>query len=137
MQKFWTLISEQLKLCLEIYCPKFLLPSVSGHFVVNINLTCHYVKSLQIRSFFWSVFSPNAEKYGAEKTPYLGTFHAVYPFIFWSNLQRTLVFDMFNTLKEKSFEDRKFGGLAVFDRFLESLCPQSFSKFVIHEKLCP
>ena len=95
------------------------------------------MKSLQIRSFFWSVFSPNAEKYGAEKTPYLGTFHAVYPFIFWSNLQRTLVFDMFNTLKEKSFEDRKFGGLVVFDRFLESLCPQSFSKFVIHEKLCP
>ena len=48
------------------------------------------VKSVQIRSFFWSVFprfrteygetrsvsSPNAEKYGPEKTPYSDTFHA-------------------------------------------------------------
>ena len=26
---------------------------------------------------YLSVFSPNAEKYGPEKTPYLHTFHAV------------------------------------------------------------
>ena len=51
----------------------------------------HCLKSVQIRSFFWSVFSrifphtpylsvfsPNAGKYGPEKTPYLDTFHAVY-----------------------------------------------------------
>ena len=67
----------------------------------------HCVKSVQIRSFFWSVFSriqteyrkirsislysvrmrenteylsvftPNAGKYGPKKTPYLDTFHAV------------------------------------------------------------
>ena len=48
------------------------------------------VKSAQIRSFFWSVFSririeylfvliPNAGKYGPEKTPYLDNFHAVQP----------------------------------------------------------
>ena len=50
----------------------------------------HCVKSVQIRSFFWSVFpefglnteryrvfSPNVGKYGPEKTPYLDTFHAV------------------------------------------------------------
>ena len=54
----------------------------------------HCVKSVRIRSFFWSVlfphldwirkdtsylsvFSPNAGKYGPEKTPYLDTFHAV------------------------------------------------------------
>ena len=44
----------------------------------------HCVKKVQIRSFFWSVFflntavfSPNAGKYGPEKTPYLDTFHAV------------------------------------------------------------
>ena len=30
----------------------------------------------QIRSFFWSVFSPNTGKYGPEKTSYLDTFHA-------------------------------------------------------------
>ena len=35
------------------------------------------MKCVQIRSFFWSVFSPNAGKYGPEKTPYLDTFHAV------------------------------------------------------------
>ena len=60
---------------------------------------CHFVKSIQIWSFFWSifsnirteygeilcgqmrtylsVFSPNAGKYRPEKTPYLDTFHAV------------------------------------------------------------
>ena len=27
--------------------------------------------------FFWSVFSPNAGKYGPEKTPYLDSFHTV------------------------------------------------------------
>ena len=35
------------------------------------------VKSFQIRSVFWFVFSPNAGKYGPEKTLYLDTFHAV------------------------------------------------------------
>ena len=48
----------------------------------------HYVKSVQTRSFFWSVlsciwieygdlrsvFSPKTGKYGSEKTPYLDTF---------------------------------------------------------------
>ena len=51
----------------------------------------HCVKSVQIRSFFWSVFSciwteygdwisifsPNTGKYGPEKTPPLDSFHAV------------------------------------------------------------
>ena len=35
----------------------------------------HCVKSVQIRSI--PVFSPNAGKYGPEKTPYLDTFQAV------------------------------------------------------------
>ena len=35
------------------------------------------MKSVQIRSFFWSVFCPNTGKYGPEKTPSLDTFHAV------------------------------------------------------------
>ena len=34
-------------------------------------------ESFQIRSNFWSVFSPNAGKYGPEITPFLDTFHAV------------------------------------------------------------
>ena len=45
----------------------------------------HRVKSLQIRIFFWSVFScirtecgeENTGIYGPEKTPYLDIFHAV------------------------------------------------------------
>ena len=50
----------------------------------------HFVKIIQIRSFFWSVFShsrteygeisvfsPNAGKYGPEEIPYLDTFHEV------------------------------------------------------------
>ena len=58
-------------------------------------LHLHCVKGVHIWSFFWavfsriwieyreispylSVFSPGAEKYGPEKTPYLGTFHAVW-----------------------------------------------------------
>ena len=42
----------------------------------------HCVKSVQIRSFFWSVFSriqSEYEKYGIEKTPYLDTSHTVSP----------------------------------------------------------
>ena len=38
----------------------------------------HCVKSVQVRSFFWSVFSPNTKKYGPEITLYLNTFHAVW-----------------------------------------------------------
>ena len=37
----------------------------------------HFVKSVKIRSYFWSVFSPNTGKYGTETTPHLDTFHAV------------------------------------------------------------
>ena len=64
----------------------------------------HCVKSVQIRSFicstfshiqtptdtwYFSVFSPNAEKYGPEKTPSLDTFHAVKVWIsVWWKLSR-------------------------------------------------
>ena len=37
----------------------------------------HCVKSVQIRSYFWSVFSCIRTEYGPEKTPYLDTFNAV------------------------------------------------------------
>ena len=36
------------------------------------------IKSVQIRSFFWSVFSRIRTEYGPEKTMYLDTFHAVF-----------------------------------------------------------
>ena len=45
---------------------------------VNVNKnTWHWGKSGQIRSYFWSVFIPNAGKYGPEITPYLDFSHAV------------------------------------------------------------
>ena len=37
----------------------------------------HCVKSVQMRSYFWSVFNPNTGKYGPEISPYLDTFHTV------------------------------------------------------------
>ena len=75
----------------------------------------HCVTSVQIRSFFWSVlsrirteygeilrtvFSPNAEKYGPEKTPYLDTFHAVNELVQMFNIQ-------IQTLKKHIFFKRE------------------------------
>ena len=40
-------------------------------------LNPHCVKIVQIRSFFWSVFSRIRTEYGTEKALYLETFHAV------------------------------------------------------------
>ena len=37
----------------------------------------HCMKSIQIRTYFWSIFSPNTGKERPEITPYLYTFHAV------------------------------------------------------------
>ena len=55
-------------------------PQLRNHLIYYL----HCVKSVQIRSVFWSVFccihavlSPNTGKYGPEKTLYLGTFHAM------------------------------------------------------------
>ena len=58
------------------------------------------MNSVQIRSFFWSVFSrilteylslfsPNAGKYEPEKTSYLDTFHAV---CFWMFVNKHLIY---------------------------------------------
>ena len=57
-------------------------------YFTEIQISRPWVKSVQIRSFFWSVFScipikygdllsSNTGKYGSEETPYLDTFHAV------------------------------------------------------------
>ena len=66
----------------------------------------HCVKSVQIRSFFWSVFSPdwirkdieylsvfkpNAWKYGPGKTPYLDTFSIVYAFQSGSEISKKAI----------------------------------------------
>ena len=59
--------------------PNYLRPNRVSDFVVSIyvivlsrkviqNHDC--VKSVQVQSFFQSIFSPNAGKYETEKTPY-------------------------------------------------------------------
>ena len=56
-------------------------PSILEFFQNGLNFTTkHCLKNAQI----WSLFSPNAGKYGPENTPYLDTFHAVkfFSFIF-------------------------------------------------------
>ena len=66
----------------------------NGHFK---NSYC--VKSFQIRSIYWFVFSriqSKCEKYGPEKTPYLDTFHAV---SVKGNLTNTSKLD-YNSFKE-------------------------------------
>ena len=49
---------------------------LTKHYITKMH-RLHCVKSVQIRSYFWSVFSPNTGEFGPEKTPYLDTFHAV------------------------------------------------------------
>ena len=49
--------------------------------------TTHCVKSVQIWSYFWSVFNLNTGKYGPEITSYLDTFHAVTLIWSWKPFQ--------------------------------------------------
>ena len=51
------------------------IDSISTHI-----LSYYCMESFEIPSYFWSVFSPNAGKYGPEITLYLDTFHAVCAF---------------------------------------------------------
>ena len=53
----------------------FSKPKFSEHFSI------HCVKIGQIRSFFWSVFSPNEGKYRPEKTTLLHNFHVVIAYL--------------------------------------------------------
>ena len=56
----------------------------------------HCVKNVQIRTFFWSVFSCIWTEYGPEETPYLDTFYTVLDKLF---KEQKLVFlpEDFNT----------------------------------------
>ena len=66
---------------------------INMSYIMIINM-----KSVKIRSFFWFVFSPNARKYGPEKTPYLDTFYAVKnPWTFKANKKNAITFKPFLT----------------------------------------
>ena len=56
---------------------------ISSFFLFMVGV--HYVKSVQIRSFLWSIFSCIWTEYGPEKTPYPDTFHTV---VFSMNLTK-------------------------------------------------
>ena len=64
-------------------------PSILEFFQNVLNFTTkHCLQNVQI----WSLFSPNAGKYGPENTPYLDTFHAVK----FSRLFSRLYFSLFS-----------------------------------------
>ena len=52
------------------------LPLKTIFAIARVNYHC--VKIVQIRSYFWSLFSPIQTEYGPEITLYLDTFQAVY-----------------------------------------------------------
>ena len=57
--------------------------TLSIHQSRGLHVNFHCVKNVQIRSFFWSVFSRIRTEYEPEKTLYLGTFHAVFCMDSW------------------------------------------------------
>ena len=76
---FFTGISTLNKFNFKCLVSFYWRPSFAVEFYYSIEtnfVSFHCVKSVQIRSNFWSVFSPNAGKYGPEITPYLYTFQA-------------------------------------------------------------
>ena len=69
----------------------------------TVDFNIHCVKNVQIRSFFWSEFSPNTGKYGSEKTLYLDIFHAVTTSLEYFNLVTSdLSFATLNTEQASS-----------------------------------
>ena len=71
----------------HIFCATFISRLTWNIFVSKlIQEHIHFVKSVQIRSFF-----PNAGKYGPEKTSYLDTFHAVIRLSVLRNILRIYV----------------------------------------------
>ena len=71
----WTALFDNLHFWLKLVCFSFCMINYS--FVCQFSLHYHCVKSVQIRSLFWSVFSCIQTEYGPGITPYLDTFHAV------------------------------------------------------------
>ena len=103
---------------------------VSSKFSLKLSHSClqNCVKSIQIQSYFWSVFScirtehgdftpeisvfrADTGKYGPEITPYLDTFHAVQ-----------------NSLKKKSFRSRCELVCTLFQMLGSSILYQYFIK---------
>ena len=92
------------------------------HFPSNL----HCVKSVQIRSFFWSEY----RKIQTRKTPYLDTFHAVLGTVkcFDMAILETLIFSMIILTSSKSISKFQYFGNVFFLNF------QSFTKKTLNLK---
>ena len=62
LQLYWKEIPTQVFFC--EYCKKFKNNDFEEHMQMAASTISHYVKSVQIRSYFWSVFSCIPTKYG-------------------------------------------------------------------------
>ena len=117
----------------------------------------HSVKSVQIRIFFWSIFSRIRTEYKPEKIPYLdGVFSSAYFAVFGLNRRDTLYLSVFspNTGKyepEKTpyldtlhavyeqttpnirftIEEQKIGSLPILDIKMENLVPMCKEKKIL------
>ena len=65
------------EICNWVFFEFSLLCVFSFYNFADVVIVSHWSISVQIRNYFWSVFSPKAGKYGPEITPYLVTFHVV------------------------------------------------------------
>ena len=96
------------------------------HFIPKQNLTLiviikqkqHGVKSVQIWSFFWSVFSRIWTEYGPEKTPYLDTFQAVQGFYSKRSLNRLVILQKPGKQGKHKYLKSVQSGVADFTYFL-------------------
>ena len=68
-QKYWEVFCRN-----KVFCRTAGLSSTLWHKKNNFLVKTYCVKSVQIRSFFWPVFSKNAGKYGPEKNSVFGHF---------------------------------------------------------------
>ena len=90
---------------LEMYCSQFVIFALRENCPnTEYFLVCIFPHSDWIRrdTSYFSVFSPNAGKYGTEKAPYLDTFHAVLIYLKTSKLV-TVLLQFFKILAKDYF----------------------------------
>ena len=90
----------------------------------------HCLKSAQIRSFFWSVFSRIRTEYGPAKTPYFDTFHAVK---IQGDFQTCIIVVPLKKsfLKSYRWQDQSYLSKINWETFCCPTSPTRFSKFCI------
>ena len=126
----YTYIYIYLYTYLYIYIDLYDIYNIYLYIYVYIYIYIHCVNSVQIWSYFWSVFSLNTEKQGPELTPYLGTFHTVYIYIY-IYLPKILVFPSSICFNYYIFKSKESSG-SIMDHLLLILL--IMLSFQIHNK---